>query len=147
MNGDIALPYHGIGEEFLSKTMIRILTLLGRSSDTVALILCTDEEIRAVNEQYRNRDYPTDVITFAYNEVPFPGEELDSNHAGDIFLSMDRALEQSREYDIPLENELIRLLVHSVLHLYGYDHETGAENAKRMYAKEDEVISRLTGTG
>lgn len=79
---------------------------------SVSIILCTDEFIRGINKQYLDHDYATDVISFNFEE---------KNLAGEVYISVETAIEQAKEYKVSLSNELLRLAVHGVLHLIGYD--------------------------
>jgi probable rRNA maturation factor len=77
------------------------------------------EESRELNKTYREKDYPTDVLSFPFEEeLPEGGYYL-----GDIFICHPVAEEQAKENGVTLEEELFTLMVHGVLHLGGYDHE------------------------
>ena len=88
-------------------------------------------ESQAVNSQYLQKDYPTDVLSFPYNE-DLPGEGF---YLGDIFICYPIAREQAEENGIPLEQELLTLMVHGVLHLAGYDHEKDSGEMKELQKK------------
>ncbi len=85
--------------------------------------------IQQLNKDYLDKDQPTDVIAFILSQ---PDEPL----VGDIYISVDQARLQAAEYDVPLDNELIRLTTHGLLHVIGYDHETDDER-RIMTGKED----------
>lgn len=99
----------------------------------IDIILTDDNEVRRLNHSYRGRDSTTDVLSFslvddaaptvAAPEFP-PGEEFP---AGEVYISVPQAAEQARRLGVPLSEELARLLVHGLLHLAGYDHQTEAE--------------------
>jgi probable rRNA maturation factor len=89
------------------------------------------------------KDSPTDVISFAYREDPFPEAETEVEDLGDIYLSLDRAAQQSVEYGVTLREEVKRLMIHGILHLIGYDHERSAEDEETMRAKEDEIFDSV----
>lgn len=143
-HNDIELPFLGINSERLADLLEHTVRALELSQKSITLVLCTDNEIQEINREYRDKDYPTDVISFAYTEEPFPGEEEEEfDHIGDIFLSMEKAQSQSIEYGVSFEKEIKRLLVHSTLHLIGYDHERSEEDELIMFEREDEVLSRI----
>jgi len=97
----------------------------------MAIKLGGKEESRALNKQYRQKDYPTDVLSFPFNEeVPEEGFYL-----GDIFICYPIAEEQAKESGITLEEELFTLMLHGVLHLAGYDHETDSGEMKAIQEK------------
>ena len=69
-----------------------------------------------------NRDYPTDVLAFPIDDRDSPNEGVDTV-LGDVYISLDRAKEQSAEYHVSFEEEVARLMLHGLFHLLGYDHE------------------------
>lgn len=104
-----------------------------------------NEEIRALNNEHRNKDSATDVLSFPMGE----GGEYDENPdtgallLGDIVISLERATEQAAEYGHSFEREVAFLTTHSMLHLLGYDHETGEEDEKIMQDKQRAVLEAL----
>ena len=97
-------------------------------------ILCSDEYLHRINVEYLNHDTLTDVITFPYEQPPIVH--------GDIFISLDRVRENAKKYDVHLNTELHRVMVHGVFHLCGYGDKTESE-AKAMRAKENEALGFL----
>ena len=96
----------------------------------VGLILVDDEVIKELNRSYRGLDKPTDVLSFALSEgeeIPLPG---DDPTLGDIYISVERAIEQAENFNHELERELCFLASHGLLHLVGYDHETEDQEAE-----------------
>ena len=110
----------------------------------VSVVLSTDEYIRELNRQYRGKDCPTDVLSFALNE----GEEVEVIDGpeevllGDIIISLDTAARQAEEYGHSLERELAYLTVHGMLHLLGYDH-MNEEEKQEMRQEEEHILSLL----
>ncbi len=113
----------------------------------VSLVLVDDEEISALNREYRDIDAPTDVLSFALTErgsdepeyeVPLEMEEV----LGDIVISLETAQRQATEYGHGLVRETAYLAVHGMLHLLGYDHEDEDER-KRMRAMEERVLAEI----
>ncbi len=105
----------------------------------VSVTLCDDEKIHLLNREYRGVDAPTDVLSFPIFD------ETDDDFAvlGDIVISLERAKSQAEEYGHSFEREVAFLCVHSVLHLLGYDHETGEEDEKEMFEKQDRIMDYL----
>jgi rRNA maturation RNase YbeY len=91
-------------------------------------IFCSDEYLLAINKDYLNHDYFTDIITFNYND--------EDTISGDIYISTDRIAENAKERDISFELELRRVMIHGVLHLIGYDDKDPVSQAA-MRAQED----------
>lgn len=98
-----------------------------------SVILVDNSEIHEINKQYRAKDYPTDVISF---------EEAEDDYLGEIFISIDKTYEQAKTYGHSVEREFAFLLVHGLLHLQGYDHET-KEEEKIMFDKQNEILDIL----
>lgn len=109
----------------------------------VSVTFVTNDTIQDINREYRGKDQPTDVISFALEElgegeiaVTFEGMP---RVLGDIIISTDRAKEQAEEYNHSFERELGFLAVHGFLHLLGYDHME-LEEEKVMFTKQDEIL-------
>jgi len=116
----------------------------------VSIFYTDDEGIRAVNREHRGLDKPTDVLSFPMLSL-IPGEipqarpqDLDPENGalllGDIVLSQDRIFAQAEQYGHSVEREAAFLTVHSMLHLLGYDHETGEADQARMFARTEEIL-------
>ncbi|MFD2612750.1 rRNA maturation RNase YbeY [Paenibacillus gansuensis] len=121
----------------------------------VALSFVTDEEIHALNKEYRGIDRPTDVLSFSMEETT--DEELDivyeleegeetpegfTHVLGDIIISVEKAKEQSEDYGHSIDREIGFLFVHGFLHLIGYDHEDEAAE-KEMIAKQEAILQKV----
>lgn len=108
----------------------------------ISLSFVDNNEIHKLNKLYRGIDRETDVLSF-----PLMGDdefdiELEEKALGDIVISMEKALEQSKEYNHSYEREVAFLVCHSMFHLMGYDHDT-EENTKIMRSKEEAVLVKL----
>ncbi len=96
--------------------------------------------MRALNSRYRGIEKTTDVLSFPMSEK---GSTAESGPLGDIVICVPRTQSQAREYGVSFRAELLRLLVHGLLHLLGYDHETGAYQKTKMEKKERELLNAL----
>ena len=123
----------------------------------ISLLFVDNNEIREINNETRGIDKVTDVLSFPmldypenmvfknvyknkkFNEIYLDGEEL---VLGDMVLSLERAKEQSIEYNHSFEREVCYLVVHSILHLLGYDHMNDEDKAK-MRTREEEILGKL----
>jgi probable rRNA maturation factor len=122
----------------------RILTLRGKHNWELS-VLCTDDvTIRGLNEKYRGIDRATDVLSFSQLE----GQDLPSHNngeniaAGDIVISVDTLIKNAQMNGIPFQEELMRLLIHAILHLEGLDHnEKDAEDT--MLALQEDLLEKL----
>lgn len=109
----------------------------------VGVTFVDDEKIRELNRDYRYIDQPTDVLSFALEEGLDFGEIPDAPRMlGDIVISLQRAEEQSREYNHSFAREVGYLTAHGLLHLLGYDHQDEDER-QQMRALEEQIMNRL----
>lgn len=121
----------------------------GPETGEISLTLVDDQTIRELNRDYRDKDYATDVLSFAMLESEEEEPDifgLDQNDQaemlGDIIISVERARSQAEEYGHSLARELVYLAVHGTLHLLGFDHEDDDER-REMREKEEEVMTGL----
>lgn len=98
----------------------------------ISYVFASDEYLLRLNRRYLNHDYYTDILTFDYSE----GDVI----SGDIFISVDRVRENAGLFNVEVEKEFLRVMVHGLLHLFGY---SDAEEGEKMImrAKEDEKIT------
>ena len=123
----------------------------------ISLLFVDNDEIREINNETRNIDKETDVLSFPMLDYPkdkafkdvYKNYEFDETYMdgeelvlGDIVLSLEKALEQSKEYNHSFKREASYLVVHSVLHLLGYDHMEEDEK-KVMRKREEEILGEL----
>ena len=126
-------------EEIIKKVVNKAFEFERLNNASCSIIIVDNDYIHKLNNQYRNIDKVTDVISFALeddNSVVIPDN---IRLLGDIYISLDKATEQAKEYGHSLERELCFLAVHGVYHLLGYDHET-KEEAEEMFKKQEEVL-------
>jgi probable rRNA maturation factor len=128
----------GVESKLLSKIAHRALEVLGLNKAELSIVLVSDAQIKRLNKLYRNKDKPTDVLSFPIGEKVNGWLIL-----GDIVISVDTAKRQAQELGYSLEEELKRLLVHGLVHLLGYDHELGGEEEKKFFELEEFVLKGL----
>lgn len=126
------------------KAAYKVGELYGLDNAEVSITFTDNEHIHEINRKYRKVDRPTDVISFALNEGDEPEIEGGApiNVLGDIIISVEKAVEQAKDYGHSVEREVAFLTVHGMLHLLGYDHIDEAER-KEMRAEEDFVMEKL----
>ncbi|SNZ10980.1 probable rRNA maturation factor [Terribacillus aidingensis] len=110
----------------------------------ISITFVDNDEIQVINRNYRQKDTPTDVISFAMQEegegeTQIIGEELPVVY-GDIIISVDMAKGQAEEYEHSIERELGFLALHGFLHLLGYDHMNEADE-KKMFGRQEEILN------
>ena len=103
------------------------------------IIIVDNEYIHNLNREYRGIDRPTDVISFALEDNK-DFVEVDHRILGDIYISIDKALEQAESYGHSFKREICFLAVHGFLHLLGYDHTLSKEDEKIMFDLQDEIM-------
>ncbi|HPF83036.1 MAG TPA: rRNA maturation RNase YbeY [Bacilli bacterium] len=103
------------------------------------IIIVDNEYIHNLNKNYRNIDRPTDVITFALEDNK-DFLEIDHRVLGDIYISIDKAIEQANEYGHSLKREICFLAVHGFLHLLGYDHMK-KEDEEVMFPLQEVILN------
>jgi len=114
----------------------------GPAGSAAELILVDDAFIKDLNRRYRGIESPTDVLSFAYSDDGGGRETV----AGEIYVSHETVARDARRAAVPPENLFLRVCVHGVLHVLGYDHEKASE-ARRMEAEEKRVLlEQLTET-
>jgi probable rRNA maturation factor len=136
----------------LRATLERLLDAVDARGATVSLSLVRDPEMRALNREHRQKDAPTDVLSFPlYEPGDFkrtgrtrPRERVAGERMlGDIVISVDTAQAQATEYHASLEREVERLLIHGVLHLCGHDHLRAGE--RRVMEAEERRLADTIG--
>jgi rRNA maturation RNase YbeY len=134
-------PWRGVRRRALvNAALVTLARAAPAVRGDVTVVLTTDRAIRALNRKFRGHDRPTDVLSFDL------GSGLDAAEPfGDIVISVETARRQAREYDAPLQTEMVRLLVHGTLHLCGYDHQE-RRDAARMHGLTRRLVSALTAS-
>ena len=102
----------------------KALDAIGKHGSSVTIAFVSDKSIRQLNQQFRNTDKATDVLSF-------PAGDEDTN-LGDIAISVDTAATQANDNDLTFEDEVAQLILHGLLHLSGYDHETDNGEMNRL---------------
>ena len=134
-----------VNYKLIENVISEALKYEGVSDNTeISVTIVDNEEIRKINNKYRNIDRATDVLSFPL--IDFDNEDLPNDgskiYLGDIIISIERAKEQANEYSHSLDREVGFLNAHSMLHLLGYDHMV-PEEEKVMFAKQEEILSNL----
>ncbi|MDN8338423.1 rRNA maturation RNase YbeY [Acinetobacter baumannii] len=141
---DFQSPESELKRAQLKKIIEITLRHVGYKEDCEIGIACVDlEESHQLNLQYREKDKPTNVLSFP-SDIP---EEvlpmLDALPLGDLVICIPVVLQEAVEQKKTAQNHFAHLLVHGVLHLLGYDHETSDEDAEEMEGLEIEILAKL----
>ncbi|HKG23595.1 MAG TPA: rRNA maturation RNase YbeY [Blastocatellia bacterium] len=130
------------------------LAAIGRAGQGVTIAFVRDRSIRKLNLDFRGKDRPTDVLSFPSREEagsaaasgPISIEAEMADHLGDVVISADTALRQAEEAGHSFEREASELLIHGILHLCGYDHETDRGEMNRLELRlRRELLDRARG--
>ncbi len=125
----------------IARELVRSLPQVSRIE--LGVFLVADGEMIRTNEHFLHHAGTTDVITFDYSELGARNPELKRLH-GEIFVCVDEALRQARRFRTSWQSEIVRYLVHGVLHLLGYDDSRPAAR-RRMKREENRRLRQLTG--
>ncbi len=107
----------------------------------------SDEEIEELNREYREKDEPTDILTFALSDGDeFPNPEGEKE-LGDVFISLESMRRNAREFEVPDDEELERLLLHGLLHLSGMDHKSNDFSSEEMLLLQEKILREKRGEG
>ncbi len=122
--------FEDIFKKFNKVLKTKIDKKLGERTGFVDLVINSDKSMHSINLEYRGKDEPTDVISFAYLEVTDFKKETGDVLAGDIGISVETAKKQAKEHKHTLKKEFEVLFTHGLLHLIGFDHKTNKQEAE-----------------
>lgn len=137
----MAITFHNDGSGFrlaqkrkVSAWATECIRREGLRAGDIAYVFCSPERHLEINRTYLGHDYHTDVITFDYSDFEA------GTVSGDIFIDPQTVADNAEQYDATADQEMMRVLIHGVLHLCGYGDKT-AEEQQAMRAKEDECLA------
>jgi len=107
----------------------------------LSLLVVDDSQIAKLNKKYLNRHGPTNVIAFPMRQGEFAN--LTPQLLGDVVISVETAAREAKKSGISMQERFTQLLVHGVLHLFGYDHEENKQQARKMEEKSNELIKLI----
>ena len=120
---------------------LKVLDEIKRDNWELSVLFCDDKTIKELNHQYRNKNEPTDILSFNLGET-VKDEEKTVFLPGDIVISLDTLKENAQYFNTPEDEELRRLLIHGILHLDGMDHET-LEKTEPMLELQEKILNKL----
>ncbi|MHB1360764.1 MAG: rRNA maturation RNase YbeY [Rhodocyclaceae bacterium] len=132
----LSVQYGCQDEQLPTRAQVRRWVRAAQEQPLQATVRFVDaDEGQALNRTYRGKDYATNVLTFVYTSEPVV--------SGDLVICLPVVLREAAEQRKPFLAHLAHLVVHGMLHLQGYDHETGKSDAARMEARERKVLARF----
>jgi probable rRNA maturation factor len=127
----------------LKTIALKILELVEHDRAELSLAIVDNQRMQELNAKFRNKDYPTDVLSFPSDVVVPTGAPV----LGDVIISVDKAHDQAKERRRTLDEEMVTLLIHGILHLLSYDHERSAKDARIMRRLEKKIYRTLCEQG
>lgn len=131
-----------VSDNFLLKAAQYVLEQEKKQSAKLAVALVEPPVIQYLNKTYRKQNSITDVLAFSQNDVKTeePSESFEKDYLGDLAICLQAVEKNSKEYKVPFIQELIKVLIHGILHLLGYEHEAGEEQTKMMRKREEAYL-------
>lgn len=117
-----------IDKKFCTGVAKKVLYGENKGTENLSIAFLDQGEIKKLNKKYRQKNKPTDVLSFAY---------------GEVVICPQIVKENAKKYGISFKKELARMLIHGVLHFCGYDHEKSAEEAEAMEKKQENYLSKI----
>jgi probable rRNA maturation factor len=125
----------------LYKKTEQILNALGCDDHELSIVITDDAQVRELNRTYRGKDEPTNVLSFPMQEGEF--SDITPGLLGDVVISLDTTEAEAIAAGISTDERISQLLVHGILHLFGFDHELGENQAREMEEKSLELLRRI----
>lgn len=125
----------------VKKCVLQIMAYLGCSDQELSVVFGSDRLLQELNRTYRHKDHPTNVLAFP--QYPTYEGEPATTLLGDVIVSLPTAAREARDLQQALEERVVYLLLHGILHLLGHDHEGSAAQRRRMEALERQVLAHL----
>jgi rRNA maturation RNase YbeY len=119
----------------------KVLNALDCHDGELSILFTNDDKITELNKEYRGKAGPTNVLAFPMAEKD--GLDRASGMLGDVVVSVDSATREAKETGEKLDNTVYRLLVHGVLHLLGFDHESSPQEAHRMEEEQERLLKMI----
>jgi len=117
-----------------------LLELCGHQKSELSILLSDDSTICRLNDQYRHKAKPTNVLSFP---LTVDEEIVNGTMLGDIVISIDTAAREAKLRGVGCRDRVLRLLIHGLVHLLGFDHEISDEDAQKMLQKENDLMKKL----
>jgi len=125
------LSFRFTGRRKTSRWLTEIARSYGKTLENINYIFCSDDHLLGINRSYLQHDYYTDIITFPYGSEPI---------AADIFISVERVRDNARQYGVPSDVELRRVMAHGILHLCGLRDKKKSEKEEMRKAEENALL-------
>ena len=131
----------GLRDRKIRRQLRKVLEDLACEDGELSVLFTNDEHIAELNRQYLGRTGPTNVLAFPMTGGPLP--HVESKMLGDVVVSVDTAVRESKTLNEPLDETIYRLLIHGLLHLLNYDHERSADDTLIMEKEEQRLLNQI----
>ena len=140
----IDISYRNIVEKVdkngIVKFCLKVLDKLEIKNWEISIMLCNDLIIKELNFKYRSRNEPTDVLSFT-QDLETVGDII---YAGDIIISLETIKHNSKRFDVDIDEEFKRVLIHGILHLNGMNHKTNSMD-EEMLTIQEKILQSISG--
>jgi probable rRNA maturation factor len=130
----IAHPDHKRIPNGINSVLQCVVKAVGNIDDEITVILSGSTLVRKLNRKFLGKNRSTDVLSFNMSESSA------GTVVGEVYVNLDRIRKQALQFDVSFWNELIRLIIHGILHLYGYD-DQNPNSRKRMIQRQEELVT------
>ncbi|NCD05294.1 MAG: rRNA maturation RNase YbeY [Spirochaetia bacterium] len=135
------LPY-----DIIESKVNLILDKLSQDEVELSITFVSDEEIQELNKQWRDKDMPTDILSFVQSDniddFDFWPDADQSNILGDMVISISAIERNCENFDVPFSQEVDRILIHGILHLLGHDHKSN-DKSEPMLLLQEKILSSI----
>ena len=131
-----------VDKKFFSTVAKKVLSGENRRTETLSLAFVDKAEIKKLNKKFRKKNKPTDVLSFGeVKNLKYPNHNL--GYIGEIVICPEVVKENAKKYKISARQEMLKVFVHGILHLCGYDHEGSEKEAELMEKKQENYLSKI----
>ena len=123
-----------VDKKVFSTVAKNVLKGENRERENISVAFVKTAEIKKLNNKFRGKNKETDVLSFNFNEKDYLGE---------IIICLEVVKENAKKYGVTVKSEMLKMFVHGILHLCGYDHEKSEKEAEEMEAKQEKYLSKI----
>ena len=131
------LTNFAVDKKTFSTVAKKVLKGENKERKTLSLAFVGKDEIRKLNKKFRKKDKPTDVLSFELKELP---AQEKNGYLGEVIICPEVVKENAKKYKVTIKEEMLKVFVHGILHLLGYDHERSKKEAEIMEKKQEKYL-------
>lgn len=129
-----------LNRKFFSTVAKKVLLGENRGTQTISLAFVKKEEIKKLNKKFRKKNKTTDVLSFNLNEKGLPAQ---AGYLGEIIICPEIIERNAKKYKVSARREMLKVFIHGILHLCGYNHEKSEKEAEEMEKKQERYLSKI----